>query len=145
MKWPSEDYPRTRTLSDEFTSLGIALVRGTFSQIANAIFKIKPLKVQITKCFLRELSKECAELTSKKKPSILRKTTTDDIRKFELRKVCEELKNRAPLYYSMLVTSAVPSRKKDINSSPDFFPSVAVAGERGVCFLTRHKLWCHLC
>ena len=81
-----------------------------------------------TKCFLRELSRECAELTSKKNPSILRKTTTDDIRKFELRKVCEGLKNRAPLYYSMLLTSAVPSRKKDMISSPDFFPSVAVAG-----------------
>ena len=80
------------------------------------------------KCFLRDLSRECAELTSKKIPSILRKTTTDDIRKFELRKVCEELKNRAPLYYSMLLTSAVPSRKKDINSSPDVFPSIAVAG-----------------
>ena len=95
MKWASEDYSRTRTLSDEFTSLGIALVRGTFSQIANAIFKVKRLKVEITKCLLRELSRECRELTSKKKPSILRKTTADDIRQFELRKVCEELKHVA--------------------------------------------------
>ena len=128
MKWASEDYSRTRTLSDEFTSLGIALVRGTFSQIANAIFKVKRLKVEITKCLLRELSRECRELTSKKTPSILRKTTADNIRQFELRKVCEELKQRAPLYYSMLLTSAVPNTRKHDMNAPDFLPSVAVAG-----------------
>lgn len=103
------------------------MVRGTFSQIANAIFKIKPLKVEVTKCFLRQLSTECADLTSKKNPSILRKSTTEDIRRFELKKVCEELKERAPLYYAVLLTSAVSNRRKD-SDTIDFLPSVAVAG-----------------
>jgi hypothetical protein len=99
-----------KILSKEFTSLGIGLVRGTFSQIADAIFKIKPLKVEITKCFLWQLSRECAELTSKKNPSILRKNATADIRRFELRKVCEELSKRAPLYYSMLLMRKIKTQ-----------------------------------
>ena len=79
VKWPSEKYPRERELNDDLAALGIALVRGTYTQMATAIFNIKPLKQSIMQCLLKELSRECAKLTSKKYPSILRKTSTDDM------------------------------------------------------------------
>ena len=113
MKWPSEDYPRTRTLSDEFVSLGIALVRGTFSQIANAIFKIKPLKVEITtnKLRLQQVQNFAARLLSGKKkyehitPALkeLRLLPVSDV--FRYRDAVQMFKcmnNQAPTYLKIM-------------------------------------------
>ena len=127
-----------RILKDNFASIGKMLIRGTYAQIANAIFKTKQLRVELIKLMLKQLSRECANFTSKKFPSILRKTSTNDILKFRLEKVCQELKERAPLYYSLLVTCASPSGRKltESDSAKDFIPSVAVAGSillRGRC------------
>lgn len=106
------------------------LIRGTYAQIANAIFKTKQLRVEIVKLMLKQLSRECANLTSKKNPSILLKTSTNDILQFGLEKVCQELKERAPLYYSLLVTCAVPNGRKltESDAEKDLTPCVAVAG-----------------
>ena len=64
-------------------------------QMANSMFKIKPLKVEVIKCILRQLSRQCADFSSKKSPSILRKNNTDDMRLLELKKVCDEFQERA--------------------------------------------------
>ena len=90
-------------------------------QMANAVFKIKPLKVEIIKCILRQLSRECADLSSKKSPSILHKNNTDDMRLLELKKVCDEFQERAPLFYSMLLTCG--GRQSE---TIKWLPSVAV-------------------
>ena len=63
VKWPSEKYPRERELNDDLAALGIARVRGTYTQMATVIFKIKPLKQSIIQCLLKELSRECANET----------------------------------------------------------------------------------
>ena len=131
VKWPSEKYPRERELNDDLAALGIALVRGTYSQMATAIFKIKPLKQSIIQCLLKELSRECANLTSKKNPSILRKTSTDDIRNFKLENVAQELSTRAPLLYSTLLTTAVRVRDQVKTN----LPSVALAA----CILLKER------
>ena len=121
-------------LNDKFAGLGIALVRGTYSQMANAIFKIAPLRQSVIQCFLKEISRECAELTSKKNPSILRKNSTEDMRKFKLENVCHELMARAPLFYSTLLTSVFrQGRSNDKLTSS--LPSVALAG----CILLRER------
>lgn len=101
-------------------------------QMANALFKIKPLKVEIIKCILRQLSRECADLSSKKSPSILRKNKCDDMRLLELKKVCDEFQERAPLFYSMLLTCAVPNGRKQ-SETIKWLPSVAVAGAVLLC------------
>lgn len=129
VKWPSEKYPRERELNDDLAALGVALVRGTYTQMATAIFKIKPLKQSIIQCLLKELSRECANLTSKKNPSILRKTSTDDMRNFKLENVAKELSTRAPLLYSTLLTTAVRDQVKTT------LPSVALAA----CILLKER------
>lgn len=96
-------------------------------QMADSMFKIKPLKGEIIKCILRQLSRECADLSSKKSPSILRKNNTDDMRLLELKKVWDEFQERAPLFYSMLLTCAVPNGRKQTETIK-WLPSVAVAG-----------------
>ena len=128
VKWPSENYPRERELNNDLAALGVALVRGTYTQMATAIFKIKPLKQSIIQCLLKELSRECANLTSKKNPSILRKTSTD-MRNFKLENVAKELSTRAPLLYSTLLTTAVRDQVKTT------LPSVALAA----CILLKER------
>ena len=97
-------------------------------QMANSMFKIKPLKVEIIKCILRrQLSRECADFSSKKSSSILRKNNTDDMRLLELKKVCDEFQERAPLFYSMLLTCAVANGRKQTETIK-WLPSVAVTG-----------------
>ena len=113
VKWPSEKYPRERELNDDLVALGIALVRGTYTQMATAIFKIKPLKQSIIQCLLKELSRESANLTSRKNPSILRKTLIDDMRNFKLENICKQLSTRAPLLYSTLLTTAIFLSKRN--------------------------------
>jgi len=69
------------------------------------------------------LAKECIDLCSKKKPSLLRSSGPEEMLNFSLSKLCKEWKERAPLFYSFLMTCATGKDKKI-----DWFPSVAVAG-----------------
>ena len=108
-------------------------------QMADSMFKIKPLKVEIIKCILRQLSRECADFSSKKSPSILRKNNTDDMRLLELKKVCDEFQERAPLFYSMLLTCAVPNGRKQTETikwlpSVPYETSRSAADLQQICF-----------
>jgi hypothetical protein len=61
---------------------------------------------------LKQLSVECCDISSSKRPSLLRKTTESDIRKLSLANTCHKMKERAPLLYSVMMTTATPNRKK---------------------------------
>ena len=91
-----------------------------YMKMANSMFKIKALKVEIIKCILRQLSRECADFSPKKSPSILHKNNTDDMRLLELKKVCDEFQERAPLFSPKWQTKQTETIK--------WLPSVAVAG-----------------
>jgi hypothetical protein len=70
-----------------------------------------------------KLAKEVSGLCSGKNPSILRKTNKDDLVNFKLESLGEEWKNRAPLFYSFLVTSSVTKQK-----AGSWLPSMSLAG-----------------
>ena len=72
----------------------------------------------------KELSNEVTGLCSKASPSILRKTGKKDLEKFDIEDVCKEWCERALVFYSFLLTSAVNKNTK--NST--WFGSFAVAG-----------------
>ncbi len=136
---------RHRRLQKSLESLGCALLRGTWAEMARAAFRVKELRAELIKCTLRQLSIECTTIVSPKASSILRNTTADGIRSLSLQDVCNEFKQQTPLLYSFLMTTASPSqrnqqRKAKKNSLPtsgkakvnaphcDWLPSVAVAG-----------------
>ena len=62
-------------------------------------------------------------LCSKNNPLLLRKSSKDGLTEFDLKRVCEEWKVRAPLFYLFLMTSATNKRTK-----ASWFRSIAVAG-----------------
>ena len=123
MKWPSQT--KERTIQPELEPLGRALLRGTWKEIASAVYRVKEIRSELIKCMLKQLSVECCDIISSKRPSLLRKTTASDIRKLSLANICHEMKERAPLLYSVMMTTATPNRKK--YDATEWLPSVAIA------------------
>lgn len=121
LNYPSCGKYYSALLDKDLESLGKSLARrGSYKQIAAAAFRCHPLKNCLIMKTLDSLAKECNELCSRKKPSLLRKS---DMAEFSLRKLCLEWKERAPLFFGFLMTCAT-SRDK----GHDWLPGVAVAG-----------------
>ena len=73
---------------------------------------------------LKQLSVECSDIVSSKQESLFRKSKVNDIQNLSLTNICQELKGRIPLLYSIMMTVATPpSRKKII----EWYPSIALA------------------
>ena len=119
VQYPSKKM--NKTLCGSYQTIGKALAHGIPSQIANAVMKNPTLRNHVIENALKTLSKEVAALCSKKNPSILRKSGKEDLAKFDLQLLCKE---RAPLFYSFLMTSAVNKRTKECS----WFLSIAIAG-----------------
>lgn len=114
-------------LGEDLNPLGKALARrGTYKQIATAAFSSPQLKQWLIKKCLTALHKECIGLCSRKNPSILRKSGPDEMNNFSLHDMCMEWKERAPLFYTFLMTCASGSNGKRNDS--DWSPAVAMSG-----------------
>ena len=66
----------------------------------------------IKKELIKDIDKECTQLCSKKNPSCLRKTDKENILSFTMEKFYNELRERAPLFHSMLPAASVNSRNR---------------------------------
>ena len=123
----SVSYPSktvNKTLPKDYEALGKSLVHGPPSRIATAVLKCAPLTHLVIEKVLRLLKAEVGDLCSKKNPSSLRNCTKEALINFDLEKLCNEWKERAPLFYSFLLTVTSGKSQK----STTWFPSMAVAG-----------------
>ena len=59
-----------------------------------------------------------------KKPSLLRKSAKEDLVNFDFQHLCDEWKERAPLFFSFLMSSAVNKRTKECS----WLSGIALAG-----------------
>jgi hypothetical protein len=123
--WPSET--RGRKLSAEMESIGKALLRGIYKQIAHKIWQNKCLKMEIMKYVGKAVAAECRELRSTKCKTIARHSSSDDMMKFNPEAFFHEWMNKAPIFYSVLLSSALSERRKDVNTVT-WLPSIAMAG-----------------
>lgn len=113
-----------KILADNYKALGKALFYGPPSRIATAVMKCDPVRKQVVQKVLGIVSREVGKLCSGKNPSMLRKTSKDDLVKFSLEDLCEDWKEKAPLFYSFLLTSCVTKSTRDVA----WLPSIAVSG-----------------
>ena len=113
----------TKILDNTYETLGKSLFYGPPSRIATAVMNCLPLREEIIRKVLDVVAKEVSDLCSTSNPSILRKCSKEDLVKFDLQKLCEEWSQRAPVFYSFLLTS---SSKNSANVN--WRPSVAVSG-----------------
>ena len=113
-----------KCLAPEYEAIGKALVYGPPQRIASAVMKCKALTTHVVQSVLRLVSNEVCGLCSRSKPSLLRKCDKDNLVNFTFQSVCEEWKDRAPIFYSFLMTcSSVQLPREKL-----WLPSVAIAG-----------------
>lgn len=128
LNYPASDKTYKSVLVKELEPLGKALARrGSYKQIAVAAFSCQPLKNCLINKTLDTLQKECDDLCSKKKPSLLRKSEAD-MKNFSLFQLCHEWKERAPLFYSFLMTCSSGYHYNKDDKRLDWSPAIAVAG-----------------
>lgn len=123
VEYPSKTV--NKTLSGDMEPIVKALAHGPPSRIAKTVLKCKTLRTEIICQVLRIVASEMNQLCSKKNPSILRKTSKDDVINFDMEKLRDEWKERAPVFYSFLLTC---SSSKNTSTTANWFPSIAVAG-----------------
>ena len=114
-------------LTGEYEVIGKALIHKNSLAIAKAVLRSKDVRNKVVERILRILQEEINGLCSSRNPSILRKSTRDDLINFDLEKLCYEWKERAPLFYSVLLTCCLSPRKSAVNDAK-WFPAMAVAG-----------------
>ena len=100
------------------------LVRGTFKQIANAAWHSKQIRKHLIVNVLKQIDRECTNICSRKNPSCLRSPSKQKMLDFSFAKENEELQERAPLFYSVLVAGGSNKKKTEKSSG---FPAVGMA------------------
>ena len=110
VQYPSKKL--NRTLSGTYQNVGKAVAHGVPSRIATAVMNCPPVRDHVVEKVMKAVSKEVTGLCSKTKPSLLRKKGKEDLTKFDLENVCKEWRERAPLFYSFLLTSAANKNTK---------------------------------
>ena len=123
MYYPSEK--KKKRLPASLEPLGKAILRGTYEQIAAAAFRQPLIQRFLHEHFVREIGKQCDALRSTKVKSLLRKYSDEDMMDFSFEKLCLEWRERAPLFYHVLMICANPLHGI---GSLDWIPSVALAG-----------------
>ena len=122
IEYPSKTV--NRALEKDYEAIGKALAYGPPQRVAAAVVKCKVLTKYVVENILKMLSNEMNGLCSRRNPSLLRKCGKDDLVKFDFQSLCEEWKERAPLFFSFLMTCCVSTSKRDMK----WLPSAAVAG-----------------
>ena len=124
IQYPSK--PVNQTLAKEYEAIGKALAYGPPYRVAKAVTKHKELRKLVVHNVMKLLSNEVSALCSRNNPSLLRKCGKEDLVNFDLQSLCEEWKERAPLFFSFLMTCCIATGSR--NEAVEWLPSAAVAG-----------------
>ncbi len=99
---------KTRALGSDLIPLGKSLIKGTYKQIAVAAWKGPGFRRGIVEVIKREINKECCSVCSREKPSILRKTSKEDMLDFSWKSLGNELEEKAPILQAILKSASRP-------------------------------------
>ena len=111
VEWPSRT--KDNVLHEGLESLGKMLCRGTYKQIAGAVWRNPILKKHVQQLFLQEVDRKCTALCSLKNPSCLRSPKKEDLQSFSFKKLTNELESKAPLFSAILWTASVRKSKRE--------------------------------
>lgn len=136
VKWPSQD--RERKLPEDLTSLGKMLLRGTYKQIAAAVWKNPKIKKELQGFMAHDIDQECNQLCSKKNPSILRKTDKDSLLSFTMQKLYQEVEEKAPLLHSLL-HAASHNKSSRAKQTKEELMNAGTAMAAAICLRNRSK------
>ena len=104
-------------LPQDLHRLGKALARGSgYKSIADAVMDSAALRKAVEDRLCSDVNIECKRLCSKANPTLLRTATKDSILNFSWRAVGQEIREKSPLFYRLLLASADP---KSLSKSSD--------------------------
>ena len=132
MKWPSKN--AQRKLPNDLESLGKMLLRGTYKQIAHAAWTNNHIKSSLIELMIKDVEKEATKLCLNS--SILRTTDKQSMLSFSMEKVSDEIKERAPIFHSVLSAESIYSRSKATKEKSHFGP---IAMAAAVCLKSRSR------
>ena len=144
VKWPTLE--RHKELSNDLTNIGVKLLKGTYPEIAKAVWAHAEINKSLIGLFLKEINKECdymcQEKTNKGKSepqsrsikSILKKTSKDDLLNFSFEQLDAEMQFRCPIFRSVLLTSSLRTNK---TTSTDLFWQSTISTAAAVCLKNR--------
>ena len=124
IKYPSKTV--NRTLAKDYEAIAKALTFGPPQRLAKAVLKCKLLSKHVIESVLNLLSNEVSSLCSRKTPSLLRKCGKEDLANFKFQSLCDEWRERSPLFFSFLMTCCISGRSRD--QAVKWLPSAVVAG-----------------
>lgn len=123
INYPSKEVEKV--LSEEYQAIGKALAFGAPKRLAKAVVKCKALTKHVAETLLNTVNAEVSGLCSRNNPSLLRKCEQSDLKKFSFEALCEEWRERAPLFFAFLMTCCGSGvAREDVR----WLPSTAVAG-----------------
>ena len=105
--------PVQHILSDTVRSIGLVLSKENFQAVANAVMKCSETAELVTDIVIRNLNAECEKLCSTSNKSILRMSAPEDLQKFDWNVLVCELKQKAPLFFAILMTVGAPPRPRN--------------------------------
>ena len=123
--------PVNQTLAKEYEAIGKALAYGPPQRLAKVVTKNKELLNKfVIHNVMKLFSNEVSALCSRNNPSLLRTCGKEGLVNFDLQSLCEEWKERAPLFFSFLVTFSFLFliSTGSTNEAVKWLPSAAVAG-----------------
>ena len=104
-----------KELPTNLRSIGIALCKpmpSLYTAISRAAFKNKKLRQALISHTSSELNRDCQKLVKKKKKSVLRSNSIQDLKSFKWLKLLSERKKEAPILYKVLAAIANYSKAK---------------------------------
>lgn len=114
-----------KVLSEEYQAIEKALAFGAPKRLAKAVVKCKALTKHVAETLLNTVNAEVSGLCSRNNPSLLRKCEQSNLKKFSFEALCEEWRERAPLFFAFLMTCCGSGvAREDVR----WLPSTAVAG-----------------
>ena len=111
IKYPSKTV--NRTLAKYYEAIAKALTFGPPQRLTKAVLKCKLLSKHVIESVLNLLSNEVSGLCSRKTHSLLRKCGKEDLANFKFQSLCDEWRERSPLFFSFLMTCCISGRSRD--------------------------------
>ena len=102
------------------------LCQGTYSQIANTVWKHPTLKKHMQELFLKQIDSECSQLCSSKSSSCIHSPKVCDMKNFSFKKLDEELKTKSPQLSAVLKTASLRKSKREKHDA-FWLPSVCMS------------------
>lgn len=122
--------PVHHTLSKSLRSIGLALYRGNCQSVAHAVMKCTDTSSLVISLVLEKLMVECEILCSSSSQSTLRMTSPENLQAFDWSAIADELKQKAPLLFAVLMAVGAPPRPRNIRkgvTEESRYPGVCTA------------------